>query len=144
MNTTDTVIPVSTRDMLTRDRAFADAGLSLRNCEVGTATVTMTVSERMLNGYGRCHGGWLLFLADATFGCAANSHGLVAVSAYAQMNFISGATLGETLSAQACLKHRHGRNGIYDVSIRGGDNRLVAEFRATARFKTATDLSEKE
>ncbi|WP_422333830.1 PaaI family thioesterase [Rhodococcus sp. (in: high G+C Gram-positive bacteria)] len=129
-------IPESTRQMLDNDRAFADAGVQLVDCRRGYAVVAMKVQERMLNGYGACHGGWLLFLSDAAFGCAANSHGTIGLSANSQVSFISSGQHGETLTAVCQLRHHYGRNGLYDITITGESGNLVAEARATARFRT--------
>ena len=42
--------------------------------------------------------------------------------------FIAPARSGDILVAEARMRSRYGRNGIYDVTVVAGD-RLIAEFR---------------
>jgi acyl-CoA thioesterase len=82
----------------------------------------------MVNGHGIAHGGLLFSLADTAFACACNSFGPVAVAAAADIVFVAPARAGDELTADAALRTRWGRQAIYDVTIRRGDE-VVAEFR---------------
>lgn len=51
---------------------------------------------------------------------------------YAEISFVTSARLGDELVATAEERTRYGRNGIYDVTVRRGDE-VVAEFRGRSR-----------
>jgi acyl-CoA thioesterase len=92
----------------------------------------MTVQERHVNGHGICHGGYLFLLADAALAYASNSHGVSAVAAGADIAFLRPVRLGTELVAEAVERALAGRSGLYDVSVRAGDE-AVAEFRGRTR-----------
>jgi acyl-CoA thioesterase len=98
----------------------------------GTATVRMTVSPSMVNGHAIAHGGYVFLLADTAFACACNSYGPVTVAAGAEITFVATARAGDVLTATAAERVRYGRSGIYDVTVRRGDQ-VVAEFRGRSR-----------
>jgi phenylacetic acid degradation protein PaaD len=90
------------------------------------------VTPQMLNGHSICHGGYVFLLADTAFACACNSEGPVTVAAGADVTFIAPAREGDVLVASAQERARYGRSGIYDVTVRRGDD-VVAEFRGRSR-----------
>ena len=63
---------------------------------------------------------------------ARNSHGPVTVAVGADITFVTPAKEGDVLVATATERVRHGRSGIYDVTVRRGDE-VVAEFRGRSR-----------
>ena len=82
--------------------AFARSlGIRFVNGGPGSATVTMTIGEQHLNFNGTCHGGAIFALADAAFGLASNSHGLVAAGIAAHITYQVAANLGDELLARA-------------------------------------------
>jgi len=116
------------------DADVASRGLGMELVEVGdgTATVRMRVGTAMVNGHGIAHGGYVFLLADTAFACACNSRGRVTVAAGADVTFIAPARVGDLLVASAAERVSYGRSGIYDVTVRRGDD-VVAEFRGRAR-----------
>jgi acyl-CoA thioesterase len=50
------------------------------------------------------------------------------VAAGCDIVFVAPASGGDVLTAEARVRSRYGRHGIYDVTVMDGD-RLVAEFR---------------
>ena len=120
------------REMFAADAASHALGIELVELSSGTAVVTMTVTETMVNGHGMTHGGFVFTLADTAFSLACNSHDQRAVASHADIRFIAATRLGDVLRAEANERARYGRNGIYDVSVRNGDT-LVAEFRGQSR-----------
>jgi acyl-CoA thioesterase len=119
-------------EMFARDRASESLGMSVVKLEPGRAVLEMTVTPEMVNGHGMAHGGYVFLLADSAFAGACNYPGAVTVAASAEIVFVSPAREGERLTATAVERHRAGRSGIYDVTVRCGD-RLVAEFRGLSR-----------
>jgi acyl-CoA thioesterase len=118
--------------MFAADAASRGLGMELVAAGDGRATVRMTVSAAMVNGHDIAHGGFVFTLADTAFACACNSHGPVTVAAGADITFVRPARLGDVLTAHARERVRHGRSGIYDVTVTRGDE-VVAEFRGRSR-----------
>ncbi len=119
-------------EMLANDAASAALGIRALELGDGTAKLAMTVTERMVNGHGIGHGGYVFLLADTAFACACNRHGSVTVAAQAEIDFIAPVHEGDELVAEAVERVRFGRSGIYDITVRRGDE-VVAEFRGRSR-----------
>ena len=120
------------------DRMWADdaasQGLGIRLSDVGPgrATARMTVRPDMLNGHGTCHGGYVFLLADTAFAFAGNTRGLPVVAAGADVDFLAPVRPGDELVATAVERVLRGRSGLYDVTVRRGDE-VVLEFRGRSR-----------
>jgi acyl-CoA thioesterase len=114
--------------MMAADAAARLLGIELVDYGLGWARTRMTIRADMVNGHGICHGGMIFCLADTAFACACNSWGPVTVAAECDILFIAPARSGDVLVAEARMRSRFGRAGVYDATIeRAG--RLVAEFR---------------
>lgn len=118
--------------MFEADQASRSLGMQLLDVGDGTAVVRMTVGPGMVNGHGIAHGGYVFMLADTAFACACNSRGPVTVAAGADVTFVAAAREGDALVATAAERISYGRSGIYDVTVRRG-NEVVAEFRGRSR-----------
>lgn len=114
--------------MLAADRASAALGIEVVEHRPGWARARMTVRPDMVNGHELAHGGFVFALADTTFACACNGWGPTTVAAGADITFLAPARAGDVLEAEAQMRARHGRSGIYDVTVRRGDE-VLAEFR---------------
>jgi acyl-CoA thioesterase len=114
------------------DAAGRGAGVRLLDVGPGRARVALTVEPRHVNGHGICHGGYLFLLADAALAYASNSYGTSAVASGADITFLRPVMLGAELVAEAVERARTGRSGLYDVTIRAGEE-AVAEFRGRTR-----------
>ena len=70
--------------------------LDMRVLEVrsGYARMDMAVTEKMVNGHGTCHGGYIFTLADSAFAYACNSHGQRAVAQHCTVTYVSPGRLG--------------------------------------------------
>jgi acyl-CoA thioesterase len=118
--------PVET--MLASDAASRMLGIELLAYGEGWARTQLTVRDDMVNGHDVCHGGVIFSLADTAFACACNSWGPVTLAAGADIVFVAPGRRGDVLVAEARLRARYGRSGLYDVTVTRGDE-LVAEFR---------------
>ena len=126
------MIPRSVRVMWDGDVASRALGMVLVTASEGRAVVRMPVTDAMINGHDVAHGGYLFLLADSAFACACNSHGPVTVAAGADITFVAPAREGDPLTATATERVRYGRSGVYDVTVRRGDE-VIAEFRGRSR-----------
>ena len=118
----------STERMMADDEASRGLGIELVSHTDGHAVTRMPIRADMTNGHGIAHGGFIFAVADTAFACACNSWGPVTVAAAAEIVFVSPASVGDLLTAEAVVRTRFGRSGIYDVTVRSGE-RVVAEFR---------------
>jgi acyl-CoA thioesterase len=118
--------PVET--MMAADAASRMLGIELVGYGQGWARTRMTVRDDMVNGHGICHGGMIFSLADTAFACACNSWGPVTVAAGCDIVYVAPARRGDVLTAEARMRSRFGRTGIYDVTVEAG-GQLIAEFR---------------
>lgn len=120
------------REMFADDNASRAMGIEIVELTPGRAVTSMRVNESMVNGHRITHGGFVFALADTTFALACNGYDVPAVAARADIRFLRPTGLGDTLIAEAVERARYGRNGIYDVTVRRGDD-VVAEFRGDSR-----------
>src|SRR4051812_39778459 len=114
--------------MMAADRASAALGIEVTDSGPGWARARMTVRPDMVNGHGMAHGGIIFTLADTAFACACNSWGPVTVASGCEIVFVAPARIGDVLQAEAIERTRFGRSGIYDVTVRRGQD-VIAEFR---------------
>lgn len=87
--------------MFANDRASQGLGLRIDAIGPGTATLSMTVREDMLNGFDICHGGFVTTLADSCFAFACNSHNEMTVASGFAIDLVAPSRLGDVLTARA-------------------------------------------
>jgi len=119
--------------MYDADLASRHLGIRIDQIAPGRATARMQVRDTMLNGHAICHGGYVFLLADTAFAFACNTYGPTTVAAACDVVFLGPAHLGDELIAEATERHRFGRSGIYDVTVRLPDTTVIAEFRGHSR-----------
>jgi acyl-CoA thioesterase len=115
--------------MLDKDRVVQDLNIRLLSVAPGAATMTMLVTERMLNGFAICHGGYITMLADTAFAYACNSYNDVTVASSLGIEFIAAVQAGDALTAVAKEVSLAGRTGLYDIDISNQDGKRVAVMR---------------
>jgi acyl-CoA thioesterase len=111
------------------DRASRMLGMAVVAVGPGTATLTMTVREDMLNGHDICHGGLVTTLADSAFAFACNSYNEVTVASGFDVNLIAASRQGDVLTAVAHEVAKAGRTGVYDIAVTNQRGERVAAFR---------------
>ena len=114
------------------DEASRSLGIELGDSGAGRATTRMAVTPQMLNGHGICHGGYLFLLADSAFAFACNTRGLPVVAQGADVAFLAPVHQGDELVATAVERALQGRSGLYDVTVRRGEQ-VVLEMRGRSR-----------
>lgn len=119
--------------MWEHDRASNGLGMRIERVGPGEAVISMTVRKDMTNGHGICHGGFIFTLADSTFAFACNTYDQRAVAQHCAVTFLQSAREGDVLTAHALERTRAERSGIYDVTVRDGDDTIIAEFRGHSR-----------
>lgn len=119
--------------MWKEDAATQSLGMQLMSVGPGQAVITMTVTDRMVNGHKLCHGGYIFTLADSAFAFSCNTYNQRTVAQHCAVTFVSSAKLGDKLVARAVERQRSGRSGIYDVTVSREDGDVIAEFRGHSR-----------
>jgi acyl-CoA thioesterase len=119
--------------MWAEDRASAGLGMRIARIAPGECEMTMRVEERMVNGHGICHGGFVFALADSAFAFACNSFNRRTVAQSNTITYLRPARLGETLTARAVQTAIAGRSGITDVTVSDAQGQVVAVFRGLSR-----------
>lgn len=115
--------------MFANDRASKALGMQIQSVGPGTAVLSMTVREDMLNGLDICHGGLITTLADSAFAFACNAYNELTVAQGISIDIVAPGRLGDELTATASEVTRSGRTGVYDVTVRNQAAELVAVFR---------------
>jgi acyl-CoA thioesterase len=124
--------------MYADDHAARHLGIHIDTVTSGRATLSMVVTETMVNGHGLCHGGYIFTLADTAFAYACNSYGQRTVAQHAEITFVAPGQRGMRLIAMASERHRASRSGIYDITVRNDLGDTIAEFRGLSRTIAGT------
>jgi len=115
--------------MFENDRASKAMGIAIEHLGEGSATLSMTVRDDMLNGFAICHGGFITTLADSAFAFACNSRNVLTVAAGLTVDFLAPAHAGDRLVAAAAEASRAGRTGVYDIVVTNQHGAKVALVR---------------
>ncbi len=121
------------RAMWADDHASRGLGMRIEAVGPGTATLSMDVTQAMVNGHGIAHGGFIFTLADSAFAFACNGYDDITVAQSNQITYLAPGRLGERLIAEAREVARPGRSGLYDVQVRTAEGTAIAEFRGQSR-----------
>ncbi|WP_205320184.1 hydroxyphenylacetyl-CoA thioesterase PaaI [Notoacmeibacter marinus] len=119
--------------MFDGDALMRSFGAELDDLGNGTATLSLTVADNMVQAHGTCHGGTIFALADAAFGVACNSGAHPAVAQQCSINYLRPANVGDRLTVEVARRSESGRTGVYDGSVMAEDRTLIAEFRGISR-----------
>ena len=122
--------------MFAADRASKGLGMTISHLGEGTATLTMTIRDDMLNGFDICHGGFITTLADSAFAFACNSRNVVTVAAGLTVDFLQQVEGDELLTATATEVSRSGRTGVYDIVVTNRAGERVALVRGRSSTLT--------
>jgi acyl-CoA thioesterase len=133
MNDPDALARRVAEAMLERESAAPALGIVIEDAREGYARLRMQVRADMLNAHAMAHGGMIFALADTTFAYACNSRNLASVAQNASINFLAPAHAGDVLIAEAREAALTGRSGVYHVTVRAGDGRVIAEFTGLSR-----------
>ena len=124
--------------MWAQDEASRALGMTLAEIAPGRATLTMMVTDKMVNGHGLCHGGYIFTLADSAFAFACNTHNQRTVAQNCNITYVAPGRLGDLLTARCREVSRSCRSGIYDVTVTREGGEVIAEFRGLSRTVKGT------
>jgi len=129
------VAGLSAQTLWARDKASLDLGKPVLELGPGRAKLAMTLTERMVNGHGLGHGGFIFTLADSALAVTCNSYGYRCVAPPGSVTFVTPARRCARLLAEATQRHRAARSGIYDGTVReeAGDRRVQGALTHASR-----------
>jgi acyl-CoA thioesterase len=125
--------------MMARDAFSQWLGIRVLSAGPRRSSVRMLVRADMVNGFGVSHGGVVYSLADSALAFASNSHARVTVSIENSITYPLAVNVGDELTAIAEEESASTRLGYYRVTVRRGDDAIVALFRGTV-YKTKNDF----
>ncbi len=128
--------------MWDNDSTSQRLGMTIEHVAPGEATLSMTITDFMLNGHGVAHGGFVFALADSAFAFACNGYNQRTVGHQAAITYMAPGRRGDRLTATARELHRGKRDGIYDVQVTNDRGERIAEFRGHSRTVKGTHLPE--
>lgn len=129
LTNSDILVKKCVEKLWDRDIASKHLNMEIVSVEQGYSSISMTVTENMVQGHGTCHGGYLFILADSAFAFASNTYGKVTVASGCNIEYVRPAMLGDNLIAVAEEVSRGKRTGIYDIRITNQENKVIALFR---------------
>lgn len=115
-----------------RDTFTRDLGIEVVEAGLGRAVTRVRVEERHVNFNGVCHGGLTFTLADAAFGYACNSHGVMSAGIDVHMMYNTAARVGDILTATAVEIARSAKLSNYRIDVVRTDGTLIAGMSGTA------------
>ncbi|OFW97352.1 MAG: hypothetical protein A3D94_14735 [Alphaproteobacteria bacterium RIFCSPHIGHO2_12_FULL_66_14] len=115
------------RDIFTRD-----LGIEVVEAGLGRAVTRVRVEARHVNFNGVCHGGLTFTLADAAFGYACNSRGVMSAGIDVHMMYNTAARVGDILTATAVEIARSAKLSNYRIDVIRADGTLIAGMSGTA------------
>jgi len=115
--------------MFATDKAAHALGMEVSAVSPGHASVTMTVREDMLNGFGICQGGLIATLADMAFAYACNSYNELTVASGFDVDLLGPGKLGDRLTADGRVVSQGSRTGVYDIEVTNQNGDRIAVFR---------------
>jgi acyl-CoA thioesterase len=115
--------------MYAKDRASRALGITVAEVGPGSAVLTMTVRDDMVNGHDICHGGLMATLCDSAFAYACNSYDELTVASGFSIDIVAPARLGDVLTARCAEVSKAGRTGVYDAELTNQHGERVAVFR---------------
>jgi len=115
-----------------RDAFTRDLGIEVVEAGLGRAVTRVRVEERHANFNGVCHGGLTFTLADAAFGYACNSYGVMSAGIDVHMMYNIAARVGDVLTATAVEIARSAKLSNYRIDVVRADGTLIAGMSGTA------------
>jgi acyl-CoA thioesterase len=130
-------VPAEVRARILNDPWATALGIEFLELRTGYCRAALRLAAHMVNHQQAPHGGVIFSLADAAFSAACNSQGTPAVALSMTINYLSAATPGARLVAEATTRRQGRRAGFYEVVVSDGEGRAVATVHCVAHRREA-------
>lgn len=121
--------------MMAKDDFSQWLGIERLEEDAGYSVIRMTIRPEMTNGFDIAHGGVSFSFADSAFAFASNSRGIHAVSIETSISHTRPLKPGDVITATAVEENLSKKLGIYKVTVRNQEDKIVALFKGTV-FRT--------
>lgn len=116
-----------------KDATSRDLGIELISIEPGVAVMALQVTDKMLNGHGICHGGYIFTLANTAFTYASNTQNRRTLAQQCDITYLNPAHVGDRLVARAVERRRSRATSVFDISVSSEESFVIAEMRGLSR-----------
>ena len=123
------------RDVVGRDPWAAYLGIEIDEVREGYARCSITVKPEYMNAVERAHGAIIHAIADQAFAVACNSTGVIAIAVNFTINYLASAVDGEKIFAEAVPVSIGRKISVWNIEVRGAQDKLVATGYGTAYHK---------
>jgi len=124
------------RNVVGGDPMARHLGIEILEVREAFSRVALTIRPEYLNALDRVHGVTLFAVADQAMAVAANSRGVSAMLLEAKINYLSSASEGDRLVAEARPVDLKRKIGLWNVEIRvEGSPDLVAVCQGVSYHK---------
>ncbi len=124
--------------MMAKDDFSNWLGIERIEEDAGRSVIRMTIRKEMTNGFDIAHGGITFSFADSAFAFASNSHGRKAVSIETSISHTVSLKVGDVITATAEELSLNYKIGIYNVTIKNQEDKIVALFKGTV-YRTSKE-----
>lgn len=112
-----------------------ELGIKLESVSDNSAVLSLSVTQKHLNGHGTVHGGVIYSLADAAFAVACNADGIPSVAINTSVTYMKSIKSGK-LIAKAYEFSKNHRLGSYIVEVYDDEGEKIAVFQGLAYRKS--------
>ncbi len=123
------------REVVGKDPMATYLGITVDEVKKGYARCSLMIRSEYLNAVERAHGVAVYAVADQAFAVACNSTGTKALAMSINVNYISGALVGETIFAQATPINIGRKISVWKIDVMGSEERLIASCEGIAYHK---------
>jgi acyl-CoA thioesterase len=116
-------------------------GIEIVKVKQGYCVLRMTIRKEMLNAYSIAHGGITYSLADSALAFASNTHGRKTVSVETSISHTESLKEGDVITAVAEEMSLSNKIGVYHVTIKNQNDKVVALFKGTV-YRTSKEWFE--
>jgi acyl-CoA thioesterase len=105
--------------------------MKLVELKPGYSKITMKVLPEHLNFNGLIFGGIVMAIADQAFAYAANSLVMPSIATQFNIHLISGASIGDVLTAEGRVLKSGRRIGVTEMTVTNQSGKLIAKATGT-------------
>lgn len=112
-------------------------GIEILNIEKGNCSLSLVITEEMLNGFKIAHGGIAYSLADSCLAFAANSNGYKAVTIDSSFSYLKKVVENDQLYAYSQEESLTSKFGVYSIVIQNQLQEKVAIMKGTVSISSS-------
>jgi acyl-CoA thioesterase len=123
------------REVVGKDPMATFLGIVVEESREAYAKCSLTIKPEYCNAVERAHGATIHAVADQAFAVACNSTGTMAIAVNFNINYVSGAGIGEKVFSEAFPVNIGRKVSVWKIEVRGSGDRLIASCEGVAYHK---------